>query len=57
MDSKFIHGTGYVYSDRFGVKYFYREDQPGPMPVESEPKITDIENWRDQVKMPYMAWE
>lgn len=41
-----------ITTDWFGVKYLYREDQPGPMPVESDPKITDIENWRDQVIMP-----
>lgn len=41
-----------VTTDWFGVKYLYREDQPGPMPVETEPKITDIENWREQVTFP-----
>lgn len=41
-----------VTTDWFGVKYLYREDQPGPMPVESDPKITDIENWRDVVTFP-----
>lgn len=49
-----------VTTDWFGVKYLYREDQPGPMPVESEPKITDIETWRDQVTMPdldQVDWE
>ena len=49
-----------ITTDWFGVKYLYREDQPGPMPVESEPKITDIENWREQVKMPNLDdydWE
>lgn len=41
-----------ITTDWFGVKYLYREDQPGPMPVESELKIDDIENWRDIVALP-----
>ena len=31
-----------ITTDWFGVKYLYREDQPGPMPLESEVKIDDI---------------
>lgn len=41
-----------ITEDWFGVKYLYREDQPGPMPLETEPKIEDIENWRDVVAFP-----
>lgn len=41
-----------ITTDWFGVKYLYREDQPGPMPLESEVKINDIENWKEIVTMP-----
>lgn len=41
-----------VTSDWFGVKYIYRPDQPGPMPLESEPKIDDIEDWKEAVTFP-----
>ncbi len=49
-----------ITTDWFGVKYLYRKDQPGPMPVEGEPKITDIEDWKNQVTMPELDkydWE
>lgn len=38
--------------DWFGVAYLLREDQPGPMPVETEHKIEDIEDWKDVVNFP-----
>lgn len=41
-----------ITSDWFGVKYIYEKGQPGPMPLESEHKIVDIEDWRDVVKFP-----
>lgn len=41
-----------ITTDWFGVKYFYGENQPGPMPYEAEHKIEDIENWRDVVTFP-----
>ncbi len=44
-------GYGYT-TDWFGVRYLYREDQPGPMPDEEHIFIKDIEQWKDIVKMP-----
>ena len=41
-----------ITTDWFGVKYLYREDQPGPMPLETEPFLEDIEEWREKCKMP-----
>lgn len=41
-----------ITTDWFGVKYLYREDQPGPMPVESDTLIDNMENWKDVVKFP-----
>ena len=49
-----------ITTDWFGVKYLLRPDQPGPMPVESEPKIEDIEDWKDVVTFPNLDeydWE
>lgn len=44
-------GYGYT-TDWFGVRYLYREDQPGPMPDESSHFIEDIEEWEDVCRMP-----
>ena len=49
-----------ISTDWFGVKYILRPDQPGPMPVESEPLIEEIEDWKDIVKFPNLDeydWE
>ncbi len=49
-----------ITEDWFGVKYLLRPDQPGPMPVESEPRIEDITTWRDVVTFPNLDdydWE
>ncbi len=49
-----------ITTDWFGVKYILREDQPGPMPVESDPLIEEIEDWQDIVKFPNLDkydWE
>lgn len=49
-----------ITEDWFGVKYLLRPDQPGPMPLETEHKIEDIETWRDVVVFPNLDdydWE
>lgn len=51
----------YGYStDWIGVKYFHREDQPSSMPIEDDPVIKDMENWRDYLTFPDLSeidWE
>ena len=43
----------YGYSvDWLGVKYIHREDQPSSMPIEDDPVIKDMENWKDYLKFP-----
>ena len=48
---------GKIHKDAWGVSYIWPEDAPGPHPLASPEHlvITDIENWKDQVKVPTIA--